>query len=383
MLDINFIRENKTIVKEDLKKRGETGRIGEVDRLLQLDSLNVKNKKKLDDLRHQRNIISEQINKLMKQGKDAKDLISKAKELPNNIKELEEKDKEYTTEMRGILLRVPNILHKSVPIGKDSTQNKTVRTWGKKPKITFKQKPHGEFLEEQGLADFERGTKVAGAGFYYLKGDLALLDLALQRFAIDTLIKEGFTLVLPPHMMNRKNYEGVVSLDDFENVMYKIENEDLYLIATSEHPMGAMYSGETLDEEKLPIKLCGLSPCYRKEIGSHGIDTRGVFRVHQFNKVEEFVFSKPEDSWKIHEQMQKISEKIFKALKIPHRVVNVCTGDMGVIASKKYDIEGWFPREKAYKELTSCSNRPLKVVVVRASLSLFANSKKTPICVRS
>ena len=356
MLDINFIRENKTIVKKDLKKRGETEKGKEIDRLLQLDSKNIVNKKKLDELRRQRNVISEEINKLRKDGGDAKEVISKAKKLPGRIKKLEDKDKEFTKERREILLRIPNVLHKSVPVGKDDTGNKTVRTWGKKPKFTFKQKPHGEFLEEQGLAEFDRATKVAGAGFYYLKGDLALLDLVLQRFAIDTLVKEGFTFILPPHMMNRKSYEGVVSLDDFENVMYKVEDEDLYLIATSEHPMAAMYSGEILDEAELPIKICGLSPCYRKEIGSHGIDTRGIFRVHQFNKVEEFVFCTPEQSWKIHEEMQKLTEKMFKSLKIPYRVVNACTGDMGIVASKRYDIEGWFPREKAYKELTSCSN---------------------------
>ena len=348
MLDINFIRENKTIVKKDLKKRGETEKGKEIDRLLQLDSKNIVNKKKLDELRRQRNVISEEINKLRKDGGDAKEVISKAKKLPGRIKKLEDKDKEFTKERREILLRIPNVLHKSVPVGKDDTGNKTVRTWGKKPKFTFKQKPHGEFLEEQGLAEFDRATKVAGAGFYYLKGDLALLDLVLQRFAIDTLVKEGFTFILPPHMMNRKSYEGVVSLDDFENVMYKVEDEDLYLIATSEHPMAAMYSGEILDEAELPIKICGLSPCYRKEIGSHGIDTRGIFRVHQFNKVEEFVFCTPEQSWKIHEEMQKLTEKMFKSLKIPYRVVNACTGDMGIVASKRYDIEGWFPREKAY-----------------------------------
>jgi len=253
-------------------------------------------------------------------------------------------------------MRLPNILHSSVPKGKDDSENKTVRTWGKKPKFKFELKSHGELIESLGLADFDNAAKVSGNGFYYLLGDIALLDMALQRFAIDILIKKGYILVQPPLMLRRKPYEGVTDLNDFETMMYKIDKEDLYLIATSEHPIGARYMNKILDEEMLPEKFVGISPCFRKEIGSHGIDTKGLFRIHQFNKVEQFIFCKPEDSWKFHEELIKNAEELFKKLKLPYRIVNICTGDIGTVAAKKYDIELFMPRENKYREVVSCSN---------------------------
>ena len=353
MLDLRFIREEQSTVKKDLKRRGRDTNI--VDQILKLDTRRIKTQQKLDKLRHKRNTLSAEINKAQKQDQPIVQLIKEAKKLPLTIKDLEQKHSELNHQIRTLQFQIPNILHKNVPAGKDDTNNKSIRTWGKKPSMTFDQKPHGQFLEEAGLADFSRGSKVAGAGFYYLKGDLALLDLALQRFAIDHLIKKGFQFITPPYLLNKKSYEGVTDLKDFEDVMYKIDNEDLYLIATSEHPLGAMHSNETIDVTE-PIKLVGLSPCFRKEIGSHGIDTKGLFRVHQFSKVEQFIFCDPDESWKIHEELQRNSEELFEQLKIPYRVVNVCTGDMGSIASKKYDIEAWFPRTKTYGEVTSCSN---------------------------
>ena len=217
-------------------------------------------------------------------------------------------------------------------------------------------KPHGELLQELGLADFEKAAEVSGHGFYYLMGDIARLEMALVNFAVDSLAKKGYTLVEPPLMLRRKPYEGVTDLKDFETMMYKVDGEDLLLIATSEHPIAAMLMNETLDEKKLPIKFAGYSPCFRKELGSHSIDTKGLFRVHHFNKVEQFIFCKPEDSWKFHDELLSNGEELFQQLKIPYRVVNICTGDIGIVAAKKYDIEAWFPRENLYREVISCSN---------------------------
>ena len=223
-------------------------------------------------------------------------------------------------------------------------------------KPSFEIVHHGELAKRLDLADFDNAVKISGTGFFFLKGDLALLDLALQRFGIDLLLKKGFTLIQPPFLMNRKAYEGVTDLSDFEKVMYKLDGEDSYLIATAEHPMAAMYKNEILDETMLPIRFAGVSACFRKEIGKHGLDERGFFRVHQFNKVEQFVFCKPEDSAKEFELLEKNSQEFFEKLGIPFAVTNICTGDIGIIASKKYDLNGWSPREQKYIELGSCSN---------------------------
>jgi seryl-tRNA synthetase len=222
--------------------------------------------------------------------------------------------------------------------------------------VDFEIKNHGQLAADNNWADFERATKISGAGFYFLKGSLVLLDLALQRYALDQLEKKGFTPVIPPYMINRSSYEGVTDLGDFEKVMYKIDGDDAYLIATSEHPIGAMYQDEIFEEKDLPLRLAGISPCFRREIGAHGLDTKGLFRVHQFTKVEQFVFCKPEDSWGIHEELLANAEELFLGLGLPYHVVNICTGDIGTVAAKKYDIEVWMPRENAYKEVVSCSN---------------------------
>jgi len=358
MLDIKLIRENPNIVKEDLKKRQEKEKIKWVDDLITKDKEYRTLLQLNQDLRHKRNKITEDINELRKQGKDIKEKVEEAKDLPNKIKEVDEKITQLKDKILHYLMRLPNILHKSVPVGKDDSENKEIRKEGKKPKQDFKLRPHGELIEQLGLADFEQASKVAGKGFYYLIGDLALMEQALQRFAIDFLTKKQYKLVEPPLMLRKKPYEGVTDLADFETMMYKVEgeNEDLYLIATSEHPIGAMLMNKVLEEQQLPIKYIGVSPCFRKEIGSHGIDERGLFRVHQFNKIEQFIFCKPEDSEKFHEELIKNAEALFQKLKLPYRIVNICTGDIGIVASKKYDLEVWMPREKAYKEAVSCSN---------------------------
>ncbi|MBN2052974.1 serine--tRNA ligase [Candidatus Woesearchaeota archaeon] len=356
MFDINLIRENPELVKNNLERRKDPEKTKLLDEVIKMDSEWRKLKKQNDDLRCERNKISEQINKAKKEGKDAKAILKKAKEIPEQIKTAEARQKELETRIRMLLFKIPNMMHESVPYGKDESENVEVKKWGKPRKFDFPLKSHAEIAEQLGIVDFDRSTKVSGVGFYYLKGELALLNQALIRFAIDHLVKKGYTYIEPPLMLKRKAYEGMVSLEDFENVMYKIEGEDAFMIATAEHPLGAMYMDETLTEEELPLKYVGFSINFRKEIGTHSVDEKGLFRTHQFNKVEQFIFCKPEDSWKLHEELQKNSEELYTALELPWRAVNICTGDLGIIAAKKYDIELWMPRQNQYREVGSNSN---------------------------
>jgi seryl-tRNA synthetase len=282
--------------------------------------------------------------------------MAEATRLPQLIKDYDTERDEIAATIRNYLMRLPNILHESVPAGKDDTENVEIKRVGTPRVVDFELKNHGQLASDHGWADFERAAKISGAGFYFLKGSLVLLDMALQRFALDLLSQKGYLPVIPPFMINRESYEGVTDLGDFEKVMYKIEGSDAYLIATSEHPLGAMYRDEIFEEKELPLRLAGISPCFRREIGAHGLDTKGLFRVHQFTKVEQFVFCKPEDSWLIHEELLANAEEMFRQLTIPYRVVNICTGDIGTVAAKKYDIEAWMPRENAYREVVSCSN---------------------------
>ena len=356
MLDIKFIRENPDIVKKDLKKRNDPEKIKWLEDLIKKDGQYLALLKKEQELRHKRNLITQEINELKKQGKDINSKVKEASELPEKVKELTSKVEELREKIGYYLMRIPNILHDSVPVGKDDAENKVVRKWGAIKKPDFDLKDHGSLIEELELGNFDNAAKVSGRGFYYLFNELALMEMALQRFTVDILMKKGFILAQVPLMLRRKPYEGVTDLKDFETMMYKIENEDLYLIATSEHSIAALHQNYVFNEEDLPLKYVGVSPCFRKEIGSHGIDEKGLFRVHQFNKVEQFVFSKPEESWKMHEELIKNAEEIFQKLKLPYRIVSVCTGDIGIVAAKKYDLEAYMPREKAYKEVVSCSN---------------------------
>ncbi|MGD0534234.1 MAG: serine--tRNA ligase [Methanoregula sp.] len=356
MLDIRFVRAGPEIVKADLLKRNAPEKIAWVDEILAKDARSRELKVQTDELRRRRNTIAREINEARKAGKDPASLMAEAAELPKMIKDNDAEQEEIRTLIRTRLMRLPNTLHESVPQGKDDTENIEIRRVGTPRTFDFEIRNHGQLAADRGWADFERATKISGAGFYFLKGNLVLLDLALQRFALDLLEKKGFTPVVPPFMINRSSYEGVTDLDDFEKVMYKINGDDVYLIATSEHPIAAMYQDEIFEEKDLPLRLAGLSPCFRREIGAHGIDTKGLFRVHQFTKIEQFVFCRPEDSWQIHEELLGNAEEIFKKLELPYHVVNICTGDIGTVAAKKYDIEAWMPRENAYKEVVSCSN---------------------------
>jgi seryl-tRNA synthetase len=356
MLTIKFIKENTELVREGLKKRNDPQKLEWLELVIEKQNEYLALLKQEEELRHRRNVLSDEVRQLKKQGKDVSEKVKEAKELPDKVKELTEKVEKLQEEIRFYLMRIPNLLHESVPVGKDGNDNVVVKTWGEIKTPDFELKSHGEIIEKLGLGDFETAAKVSGRGFYYLFGDLALMDLALQRFAIDNLTKKGYLLTEVPLMLRRQTYEGVTDLGDFETMMYKIDNEDLYLIATSEHPIGGLYQNYTFNENDLPKKHVGVSACFRKEIGSHGVDEKGLFRVHQFNKVEQFIFCKPEDSWKFHEELIQNSEELFQKLKLPYRVVSICTGDIGTVAAKKYDLEVYMPREKAYKEVVSCSN---------------------------
>lgn len=356
MLDIELIREEPEKVKDDLRKRGTEGRLKEVDEVREKDERWRELKQGIDQLKHERNVLSKKIGEKKSEGKDAQEEIKKSKNLSEKIDSLEEKMESLREEIDKKLMNLPNILHPSVPRGESEEDNEELYKVGEPEIPDYTLYPHGEVLENLGKADFDRAAKVSGQGFVYLLEDLVLLDYALLDYGLKYMIDQGYDPVEPPFMMRREPYEGTVDLSDFEDVMYKIEGEDLYLIATSEHTVAAMYKDEILSEEELPKKFVGVSPCFRREIGSHGIDTKGLFRMHQFNKIEQFIFSKPENSWEFHEELLENAEQLLKNLGVPYRVVNVCTGDIGTIAAKKYDIETWSPRQEEYIEVVSCSN---------------------------
>jgi len=355
MLDIKVIRENPDLVRKNLQRRRDEEKLKLFEEVVLVDKKWRELQEKTNELRKRRNEISKEIAQLKKQKKDTDKQLKEAESIPEKIKKAEIDAENYSKRIRQILLTLPNILHESVPYGKDDTENVEIRKWGKPIKFDFKPKDHLTIAQDLGLIDVERAAKTAGHGFVYLKGDLVLLDHAVMQFAMNFLLKKGFTLIEPPFMINRKAYEGMIDPSDFEQVTYKIDKEDLYLIATSEHPMGAMLMNEVFDKKDLPLKFCGVSTCFRKEVGSHGKYTKGLFRMHQFNKIEQFIFCLPEQSWKFHEELQKNSEEMYQQLGLHYRVVNICTGDIGTIAAKKYDIETWMA-DGQFREVGSNSN---------------------------
>jgi seryl-tRNA synthetase len=355
MLDIKLIREQPELVRENIKRRHDKEKLKLLDELLEEDRKLRKVTTELNELRARRNKVSQEISEMKKEKKGVTKLMEEARKIPEQIKKLEAESEKHGEKVRNALMKLPNLLHESVPYGKDDSENIEIRRWGKQPKFDFEPKDHMTILQNLGLIDEERANKVAGSGFFYLKEGLALLDIAIQRLAIDLLRKRGFKLIEPPLMIRRKPYEGVTDLSDFEFVTYKIEGEDWYMIATAEHPMAAMFMDEVLEKSQLPIKLAGVSPCFRKEIGTHGKYTKGLFRTHQFNKVEQFIFCLPEESWKLHEELQKNAEDLYQKLGLYYRVVNICTGDIGSIAAKKYDTEAWMADGK-FREVGSNSN---------------------------
>lgn len=356
MLDIKLIRENPELIKSNLAKRSNPDVLQMLEELITVDKAWRLNLTKLNELRHDRKLVTIEIAKLKKAAREVTDEFTKAEDIDVKIKIIEKQVAEQEQKTHDYLLRLPNLLDDSVPLGKESNDNVQVKTWGTIPQFTFQVKNHIDLALNLDLIDMERAGKVSGSRFFYLKNEVAMLDMALMNFAIEELSKKGYTPVIPPLLMKREAYEGVTSLGDFEEVLYKVENEDLYLIATSEHPMAAMLMNETLKEQEMPVKLAGISTCFRKEAGAHGKDTRGIFRTHQFNKIEQFIFCKPEDSAKLHEELLANAEELLQKIGLAYRVVNVCTGDIGTVAAKKYDIEAWMPAQNGYREVVSCSN---------------------------
>jgi seryl-tRNA synthetase len=356
MLDIKLIRENPELVKTNLAKRGNPEALSMLEDLIALDKEWRLNLTKLNDLRHQRKQVTIEIAKLKKTGKETTSEVQKAQDIDVKIKIMEKQVTEQEQKTHDYLLQLPNLLDDTVPLGKDSSGNVQVKTWGTIPQFIFQVKNHIDLALNLDQIDMERAGKISGSRFFYLKNEVAMLDMALMSFAIEELSRKGYTPVIPPLLMKREAYEGVTALGDFADVLYKVENEDLYLIATSEHPMAAMLMNETLKEQDMPVKLAGISTCFRKEAGAHGKDTRGIFRTHQFNKIEQFIFCKPEDSPKLHEELLQNAEDLLQKIGLPYRVVNVCTGDIGTVAAKKYDIEAWMPAQNGYREVVSCSN---------------------------
>lgn len=359
MLDVELLRKQPQQVRANFERRHNPDVLARLDEFLAVDQRWRHKLAEVDALRAERNKLGEAIGAAKRAKQEpAADALQRSKALPAQMAALEAEVLALRAQLDGIAKRLPNLLHESVPEGRDSDENVQVKVWGEPRVPDFEVKAHGELVESMGLADFTRAAKAAGAGFVYLLGDLARLDFALQMFALEELRKRGFTIAQVPLMLRREPYEGVTDLADFENVMYKVQGgtEDMFLIATSEHALGAMHMDEVLGEEQLPLRYAGISACFRREIGSRGVDTRGLFRMHQFNKIEQFVFCAPEDSWAIHEEILENALHIFRSLELPHRVVNVCTGDIGTVAAKKYDVEAWSPRQKKWIEVVSCSN---------------------------
>ena len=351
MIDIKLIRENISLVKESQKKRNMPQE--EVEKAFSIDKKWRELKEEVDQLRNKRNNLSKEVSNAKKEGKNIQKVLEEARKIPKILEE-KEKRMEELKEERDILLKgIANIVDKSVPIG-DASHNKILKEYGKIKKSKFPLKDHADILEALDLLDTKKASEVAGSRFYYLKGDLVKLNFAIIQFALDYLREQGFTLIQPPYMLRRQALEGAIPLAAFEEMIYKIEEEDLYLIGTAEHALNAYYMNETIEQNKLPIRFAGISPCFRKEAGSHGKDTKGIFRIHQFEKIEQFVFCKQEESWKEFEIILKNSEGILKQLEIPFRFVILSSQDMGRVPTKTIDFEGWFPSQNTYRELGSC-----------------------------
>ncbi|CDD28568.1 MAG: serine--tRNA ligase [Acutalibacter sp.] len=358
MLDIKLIRSNPELVKENIKKKFQDEKLPLVDEVLELDAQFRASKGRGDELRQQRNTISKEIGKLMSQGKkdEAQEVKKQVQAIAGELEEMERKEAEMTAEIRKRMLVIPNLIDDSVPIGKDDSENVEVQRFGEPVVPDFEVPYHTEIMERFGGIDLDSARKTSGNGFYYLMGDIARLQSAVISYARDFMIEKGFTYCIPPFMIHGNIVEGVMSQTDMDAMMYKIEGEDLYLIGTSEHSMIGKYIDTILPEETLPQTLTSYSPCFRKEKGAHGIEERGVYRIHQFEKQEMIVICKPEDSMAWYDKMWSYSVELFRSLDIPVRQLECCSGDLADLKVKSCDIEAWSPRQKKYFEVCSCSN---------------------------
>ena len=356
MLDMHVFREEAEKIRADHDRRGLP--YDNIEKVIELDTKWKIALRETDELRRKKNEAARGIGAAKKSGNDAEAqrILSEVANLGAQISEMESVTDAFLKQRDSVRMSIPNLLHPDVPSGVDESGNTKHSLHGNKPSFDFEPKTHNELIEENKWVDLERAAKITGSRFYFLKGDLARLEMALQAYAVDFIQERGFTFVQPPVMMNRTAYEGVTDLSDFETVMYGINPDGYYMIATSEHPLTAMYMQETVPEELLPIKIVGVSPCFRREVGAHGQSDRGIWRVHQFTKVEQIIIATPETSWELHEELLQNCIDLWDALGLHYEVVNICTGDMGTVAARKYDLEAWLPGAKAFKEIVSCSN---------------------------
>ena len=356
MLDINIFREHADDIRADHDRRGLPH--DAIDEVISLDEQWRKARYDADQLRKARNEAARGIAEAKKSGNSAaaETIMAEVADIGARIDELAELSDDCLARRDSLRMSIPNILHADVPIGEDDQKNTLHSMHGEKTELDFEPRNHNDLIEMNGWVDQSRGAKVAGSRFYFLQGDLARLEMALQQYGADFLMSRGYTLVQPPLMMNREAYEGVTDLGDFETVMYGIEPDKYYLIATSEHPLTAMRMDEIIEPSELPVKLVGVSACFRREVGAHGLSDRGIWRVHQFTKVEQIVICDPDNSWDHHEELLGNAVDMWDSLGLHYRVVNICTGDMGTVAARKYDLEAWLPGAGGYKEVVSCSN---------------------------
>jgi seryl-tRNA synthetase len=356
MIDIKLIRESPQLVKDNIKKKFQNEKVKLVDEVIELDKEWRGVKYDEDKLRGERNAISIKISELKKAKKNADKELKKAKDIPEEIEQLGIKRKSIEEKIKFIMYKIPNIIHSSVPLGKDSSHNVELKKIGKPEVPKYEIFHHAELAEKMGCADFDSARETSGNGFYYIMGELAVLHSAMLAYGRDYMIKKGFAHVIPPFMIRRKVVEGVMSFAEMDNMMYKIEGEDLYLIGTSEHSMIGRFIGKTLIGKQIPVMLTSYSPCFRKEIGAHGVEEKGFYRLHQFEKQEMIVICEPEESYDWYDKMLSYTVDVFKNLDIPVRTLECCSGDLADLKAKSCDVEAWSPRQKKYYEVGSCSN---------------------------
>ncbi len=382
MIDIKFLRENPDAVKENIKKKFQDEKLPLVDEVIELDAENRKSIQRMEFLRAERNKYSKQIGALMAQGKkdEAEQVKAKVAEFAEEQKQIEAKQGELAEKITKIMMTIPNIIDPSVPIGKDDSENVEIKKYGEPVVPDFEIPYHSEIMEKLNGIDLDSARKVAGNGFYYLMGDIARLHSACLSYARDFMIDRGFTYCIPPYMIRSNVVTGVMSFAEMDAMMYKIEGEDLYLIGTSEHSMIGKFIDTILDEDKLPYTLTSYSPCFRKEKGAHGIEERGVYRIHQFEKQEMIVVCKPEDSAMWFDKLWQNTVDLFRSLDVPVRTIECCSGDLADLKVKSYDVEAWSPRQKKYFEVGSCSNlgdaqaRRLKIRIKGKDGNYFAHT---------
>lgn len=353
MLDLKLLKDNPQVIEDMLKKRKLDFPIKE---LIALDKRRRELISEIQGINHNKNILAHSIAAKKKTKEKIAQELEEMNVIRNKIVSLDVEKSTVDSKFRHLIMLLPNIIHESVPFGYDETDNLVVKQQGTIKKFDFKPKDHVDIATNLDLIDIERAAKVSGARFYFLKNELVMMNQALIHFALEFLLEKCYTTTQPPYMIRKEAMEGAIILGDFEDVIYKVEGEDLYMLGTSEHALASMHMNEILDGKKLPIKYAGISPCFRKEAGAHGKDMKGIFRVHQFEKVEQFIYSRPELAWKEHEDMLTVTQEFYEKLGIPYRVVLLCSAELGKVSAKTYDIEAWMPSQNAYREIGSCSN---------------------------